>query len=194
MAKTDRSREETPGIEPVRIVWPITEEMYLEHLRSTLEEKIDSNAKRVPLDLRHVQGAPSGLVRLLFDMQQYAASKEKQLVVSHALADMRHALSPSKGSRNHNDARTTERVDASESARKALGHQLAPMQAVHHSARSQLKESAPVPSSASAFESVFNRFRFSQNPRTRKVLNIVVLSAGGTLILVLGYWLLMFNT
>lgn len=194
MAKTDRLRDESQGIEPVRIVWPITEEMYLEHLRHMLEEQIDSDAQRVPLDLRHVQGAPSGLVKLLFDMQQYAASKEKQLVVTHALADMRHALSPGKGGRNRAGNRISERVDASESARKALGHQMAPMQTVHHSARAQLNEKAAVPSTALSFESIFNKFRLPQNPRARKVLNIVVLSAGGTLILVLGYWLLMFNT
>lgn len=192
MSKVERQLDEIQGVERVKIVWPFTEEMYLEQIREKLKQEIDAHADRVPLDLRHVHGAPSGLVNLLFDMQQYAESKRKHLVVSYALADMRHALSPGHG---HCSGSASERdqVDASESARQALDTQLAPMQSVHHSARAQTngKESTKVGSAN--FKVSLGKFRLPKNPRVRSLLNIGLLSFCGTALLVVGYWLYLFK-
>ena len=74
------------------ITWPVTEEIYVDLLRSKLTREIDSHLNRVPLDLRKVEGAPAALIDLLIEMRVYAERRGKQLVVTHALPEMRESL------------------------------------------------------------------------------------------------------
>ena len=195
MGKLDRQLDEIKGIKNVDIVWPFTEEMYLEQLRIKLKKEIDSHPDRIPLDLRNVKGAPEGLVELLFDMKEYADSRRKNLVIAYVLEDMRAALGPAKKSDSPKQ-KTPELPDAGEHARMVLTNQLTPIQSIHSSVRNQgthtqiLKQTLKLTASW--------KFRLqSANAGSQKwiskFLSIGILSACGTALLVAGYWLYIFK-
>ncbi|MCC9601051.1 hypothetical protein LOC67_10885 [Stieleria sp. JC731] len=78
------------GEAPVRIDW--FDGMDVTLLRSTLTQEIDKHTRRVPLDLRGVQGAPPELVELLVEMRRYAVSKSKILSMNWILPPLRDAI------------------------------------------------------------------------------------------------------
>ena len=126
MAKLDRQLDEFFGERRVEVQWPSDEEVDVDLLRLHLISEIDSHARRVPLDLRGVNGAPEELVDLLLEMQRYAMAQSKVLSISASLPPMQEALNPR---RRRRAGRPQEAIDedgardASEVARSAIQSQ-----------------------------------------------------------------------
>ncbi len=126
MSKLDRQLDDFFGERRVEIHWPSAEEVDVDLLRLHLISEIDSHSRRIPLDLRGVNGAPEELVDLLLDMQRYAMAQSKVLSISASLPPMQEALNP----RRRRKARRPQQAidedgarDASEVARSAIQSQ-----------------------------------------------------------------------
>lgn len=123
MAKLERQLDELYGESRVEIHWPSNDEVDVELLRLHLISEIDSHSRRIPLDLRGVNGSPEVLVDLLLEMQRYAMAQSKVLSISASLPPMQEALNPR---RRRKAWRPQETIDqdgarnASEVARSAI--------------------------------------------------------------------------
>ena len=126
MSKLDRQLDGVFGEERVEIFWPSDDEVDVDLLRLHLISRIDDHLRRVPLDLRGVNGAPDRLVDLLLELQRYAMSQGKVLSISASLPPMQEALNPR---RRRKAGRPQEAIDefgsrsASEVARTAINSQ-----------------------------------------------------------------------
>lgn len=185
MSKLDRHLDDIKGVKRVEIVWPMTEELYLQQLRTTLKREIDRHLDRVPLDLRKVTGAPDALIDLLLEMRECAESRGKQLVVTHAQLEMRESLTP----RRHRVFRKSENpksdADVSALAAKALETQPSPIRQF----RFDESESAEAERRLEAVR----KPKLSLAPQAKRFLTLGVTILFGTSILVGGYWLYVFK-
>ena len=105
MSKLEREVDQLAGEHTVEVQWPLTEATLREYTWNLLKAEVDQHQFRVPLDLRKVQGCPAVFVDLLHDLNDYAESAGKHLIIAHALPEMRLALSPASkpsGKRNAN--------------------------------------------------------------------------------------------
>ena len=123
VAKLERQLDELYGERRVEIHWPSDDEVDVDLLRLHLISEIDSHTRRIPLDLRGVNGSPEELVELLLELQRYAMTQSKVLSISASLPPMQEALNPR---RRRKAGRAQEAIhedgarNASEVARSAI--------------------------------------------------------------------------
>ena len=96
MSRLDRQLDRVHNEERHCVVWPSDEEVDFDQVRSDLLKAVDDHDRRVPLDLRQVNGAPRRLIDLLIEARAYARSQDKILSISYALPPMQEALNPKR--------------------------------------------------------------------------------------------------
>lgn len=127
LSKLEREVDKLAGERSVTVEWPLSEKTLREYTWRLLKQEVDEHQFRVPLDLRKVQGVPVGFVELLQDLQEYAESAGKHVIIAHALPEMRLAISPASQPAGKRNAAAEETAgDAAwESLRENLSRDLA---------------------------------------------------------------------
>ena len=125
MSKLDRQTDQASAIAPIKVVWRAFDDVDAASLKQKLRSAVLKAENRVPLDCRDVDGAPLELIEILLDENEFAKGLGRQITLSFASDELRHALRPGVHRRPTSFSGGAKTIDAATAAASSLNQRLA---------------------------------------------------------------------